>query len=181
MKNTIIVLLLISITSCIPVKIAPKFDGHKVMAAKKFKRKLPNETSFIFRDTKNAEEFYTYIDKKFKLNDANVDSNLPFEIDGQTLYLSYLEAEREDKNYNLGLALVDAKRESNGNDPLFEDNYVNRTGYWYIIINVYDNNLKNCLKDDHPLKSKTIKYLENLMNEYLTTQNYEELLFTKKS
>ena len=170
-------------TSCIPTKIAPKFknEDYKIMSAKKFQKKLSKEEAFIFPDPKNADEFYTYINKKYRLNDTNVGVNVPILIEDQTFYLSYKEVEREDKAVNLPLVVVDAKRESTGNAALFENQYVSRTGYWYIVLTVYDKNIKNCLKDNHPLKAKTIQYLENVRQEYLRTQNYEELLFTKKS
>ena len=183
MKKLIILLLAIATTSCIPVSIAPKFKNqdYKIMLAKKFQRKMPREMSFIFKDSKDANEFYQYINKKYQLNNIDVGINVPFQIDGQTLYLTYREAERTDKSINLPLVAIDAKRESNGNSPLFEDNYSSRTGHWYIILTVYDESIKNCLKDNHSLKAKTIQYLKNLKQEYLTTQNYEALLFTKKS
>ncbi|WP_296313233.1 hypothetical protein [Winogradskyella sp. UBA3174] len=50
MKKLLLIVLAITTTSCIPTKVAPRFKGHKVIQAKKFKRKLPRETSFIFKD-----------------------------------------------------------------------------------------------------------------------------------
>ena len=183
MKNSVILLLVFSITSCIPLKVAPKFknEDYKVMVAKKFQKKMSKETSFIFKDTKDADEFYQYINKKYRLNNIDVGYNVPFQIDGKDYFLSYEEAERTDKSLNLPLVLIDAKRESNGNTPLFEDNYTSRTGHWYIIITVFDENNENCLLEKHPQHKNIIKYLKDLQQEYLTTQNYEELLFTKKS
>jgi hypothetical protein len=183
MKKLYILGLGILLTSCIPFKIAPKFKNvdYKVMVAKKFQRQMPRETAFIFKDPKDAEEFYNYINKKFQLHHVDVGINTPFDIEGQTLYLSYYEAERTDESVNLPFVLIDAKRDSNGSDPIFENNYTTRKGHWYILITVYDNDLKNCLKDNHPLNAQTIKYLKDLRKEYLTTFNYEELLFTKKS
>jgi len=183
MKKLTILILTLATLSCIPVKIAPRFknEDYKIMNAKKFQKQMPRETAFIFKDSKDAGEFYNYINKKYNLNHIDVGINVPFQLNNQTLYLSYYEAERIDKNVNLPLALIDAKRESNGNSRLFEDHYSNRTGYWYIIITIYDENITNCLRDKHPLKEKTIQYLKDLKQEYLTTQNYEELLFTKKS
>ncbi|WP_458626867.1 hypothetical protein [Winogradskyella sp. PC D3.3] len=183
MKNILILAFLIILTSCIPYKVAPKFKNqdYKIMQAKKFQRKMPRETAFIFKDPKDAEEFYNYINKKYRLNNVDVGYNVPFQLENQTLYLSYYEAERTDEKVNLPLVLIDAKREGNGNSRLFENNYTSRTGHWYIILTVYDENIKNCLRDHHPLKEKTIEYLKDLKEEYLTTQNYEALLFTKKS
>ncbi len=183
MKKFLIIVIAITVTSCIPTKIAPKFknEDYKIMPAKKFQRKLSKEVSFIFPDPKNAEEFYTYINKKFGLNDTNAGVNVPITITDQTVYLFYIEVERQDKYINLPLVLIDAKRESNGNSKLFENNYTSRTGYWYITLTVYDKDIKNCLKDNHPAKVETIQYLKGLKQEYLTTQNYEELLLTKKS
>lgn len=182
MKYILVFFLLVAMTSCIPIKIAPKFENedYKIMQAKKFQRKMPRETSFIFKDSKDANEFYTYINKKYKLNDMDVGINTPFQIDGQTLYLSYHEAERTDETINIPLVVIDAKRESNGNSRLFEDNYSSRTGHWYILLTVYDDTITNCLKDKHLMKAKTIQYLKDLKQEYLSTQNYEALLLTKK-
>lgn len=175
-------LLVLALSSCIPVKIAPKFknEDYKIMQARKFQRSMPRATSFIFKDPKDANEFYNYINKKFRLNDVDVGINVPFQLHGETLYLSYYEAERMDEKLNLPLVAIDAKRDSNGNSRLFEDHYSSRTGHWYIILTVYDDNIKNCLRDQHPLKAKTIAYLKALKQEYIATQNYEELLLTKK-
>ncbi|MBC3846469.1 hypothetical protein H8K90_08765 [Winogradskyella echinorum] len=183
MKNFLLALICITITSCIPYKIAPKFknEDYKVIKAKKFQRKLPRETSFIFKDPKNADEFYHYINKKYNLNHKDVGLNTPFKIEGKSFYLSYREVERTDEKLILPLALIDLRRSSNGNDPLFEGNYSTRKGHWYLILTVYDEDIKNCLIGKHPMKAKVLQYLKDLKQEYLTTQNYEELLLTKKS
>jgi len=183
MKKLIILILTIATTSCIPVKIAPKFKNqdYKVMVAKKFQRKMPRETAFIFKDSKDADEFYHYINKKYQLNNVDVGFNVPFQLDGKTFYLTYREAERTDETANLLFALIDAKRESNGNSRLFENAYTSRKGHWYILITVYDDDIKNCLLDDYPKRAKILEYLKDLKQEYLTTQNYEALLLAKKS
>lgn len=183
MKNLIFTLLLITTMSCIPYKVAPKFknEDYKIVQAKKFKRKLSNKTSFIFKDPKDADEFYNYINTKFQLNGINVDNNVEFKIDDKSYYLSFTETEIEDKAVILPLVAIDAKREQNGNDALFADSHISRVGHWYLILTVYDENVNNCLLDKHPMKSEVVKYLKQLKQEYLTTHNYEELLFTKKS
>jgi hypothetical protein len=183
MKRLIILLIYFVCTSCIPTKIAPKFknEDYKIMSAKKFQKKLSKEEVFIFPDPKNADEFYTYIDKKYRLNGNNVGFNVEFQLDGQLLYLTYKEVEREDKTLNLGVIATDLVIEKNTGSTILQDAYTSRKGYWYLILSVYDSDKKNCLEDNHPLKSKAIQYLKALKNEYLTTHNYEELLFTKKS
>lgn len=150
------------------------------MQAKKFQRKMPRETAFIFKDPKNADEFYHYINKKFKLNHKNVGLNTPFQIDGKTYFLSYKEIDKEDKNFNLIGLFIDAKLDDE-NLPTVFNNYTTRKGHWYLILTVYDENIKNCLIDKHPMKLKILQYLKGLKQEYLTTKNYEELLLTKKS
>lgn len=150
------------------------------MQAKKFQRKMPRETSFIFKDSKNANEFYQYVNKKFRQNNVDVGINASFQLEDQTLYLSYYEANHEDKTFNLPLVVADEVLDHKAGLKIFENNYTSRTGHWYIVLTIYDENINNCLKDKHPLKAKTVKYLKALQQEYLTTQNYEELLFTKK-
>ena len=183
MKNTLLLFVILLFTSsCFPVKIAPDIEKHKIVVAKKFKRKLPKVTSFVFNDPKNDGDFYNYLNAKFDLKHIDVGANIPFTLNNNTTYyLSYSETERETKTINLGLAAIDAKRESNGNSRLFEDSYSTRTGKWYILLTVYDNDLNNCLKEDYINRTKVVAYLESLRKEYLRTQNYLELQFKKKS
>ncbi|BAO77219.1 hypothetical protein [Winogradskyella sp. PG-2] len=183
MKKLTVLLVFFAITSCIPVKVAPKFkkQDYKIMVAKKFQRKLPRETSFIFKDPKNADEFYYYINKKYDLNNNDVGLNTPFQLNGETFYLSYHEVGKDDETANIGLALVDLVLSEKAGLTVFEDNYSSRKGHWYLIITVYDEDVRNCLLDNHPKKSSIIQYLKDLKQEYLSTQNYEELLLAKKS
>lgn len=182
MKNYLSIFALVLFTlSCIPVKIAPEIENHKIVVAKKFKRKLPKVTMFVFNDPKDDGEFYDYLNAKFNLNHLDVGANTPFKLDNKTYYLSYSEVERETETVNLPFVIIDAKRDSNGNSRLFENNYSTRTGKWYILLTVYNDALKNCLKENYPNKENVVLYLESLRKEYLTTQNYLELQFKKKS
>ncbi len=183
MKKLFILFLAVATTSCIPVKIAPKFKNqdYKIMQAKKFQRKMPRETSFIFKDSKSADEFYHYVNKKYNLNHKDVGLNTAFKFNDKTYYLSYSEVGKEDENANVGLALVDLVLEEKAGFTVFENNYTTRKGHWYIILTVYDEEIKNCLLNKHPMKSEITKYFRALKKEYLTTHNYEELLLTKKS
>ena len=61
MKSLLLVFFLLLFTSCIPLKIAPKIEGEKLIVAKKFKRSLPKKHSYVFEDPKGADEFYNYI------------------------------------------------------------------------------------------------------------------------
>jgi hypothetical protein len=182
-KVLLIASVLLITTSCIPYKFAPKFknEDYKVMKAKKFQRKLAKETSFIFKDPKDANEFYNYINTKYKLNHNNVGLNSPIQINTDTYYFTYHEVERTDETANIGLVLTDLVLDEKLGVTAFDNNYSSRKGHWYIVITVYDENLKNCLLDKHPKKLEVLQYLKELQQEYLKTHNYEELLFTKKS
>ncbi|MEJ6791392.1 MAG: hypothetical protein QNK89_01275 [Lacinutrix sp.] len=180
-KYLFLLVLLLLNSSCIPVKIAPEIETHKIVVAKKFKRKLPKTTAFVFNDPIDAGEFYDYLNARYNLSHLDVGANTPFKIDNTTYYLSYSETERETQTINLPFVIIDAKRDANGNSRLFEDNYSKRTGKWYILLTVYNDDLKNCLKENYPEKEKVVLYLESLRKEYLTTQNYLELQFKKKS
>lgn len=177
MKKLVFLLVSIIITSCIPVNVAPKFKNkdYKIIQAKKFKRKLPRETSFIFKDPKNDGEFYDYINYKYKLNNRNVGLNTSITIEGDTYYLTYSETDKNDTTLNILPVVIDAKLESD----MLSSVYTSRKGHWYIIITVYDNNLKNCLIDKHPKKDIIVNYLKALKKEYLSTGDYKALYFKK--
>jgi len=183
MKNFLLVLSIITITSCIPLRIAPQFkkNGYTIKEAKKFNRKLPREAAFIFADPKDANEFFNFINTKFQLNDIDVDYDVPFKINGTLYFLSFYEVEKATKTLNLIPIFIDGVTENSDLETDLYDNYVSRMGSWYIVITILDKNSNNCLKETNAQRNKVLQYLKDLKQEYLTTQNYEELLFTKKS
>ena len=172
--------LILLMYSCIPLKIAPNIEGEKIVNAKKFKKDLPNFQGFIFEDTKNANEFYNFINAKYDLKHINVDSNVPIIINNKTYYLSFFERERITKTLNLIPIIVDAKLNENGNDAILQDLHTSRNGFWYIIITVTDAEIKDCLNANHPQNEVIIKYLKNLKNEYFSTSNYIEAYLKMK-
>ena len=179
MKKSIIIIMISCLTACIPLRIAPSIESHKIMKAKKFKRHLPRETSFIFEEPKDANEFYDYINTKFELNHVDVGFNTLFQIDGKNYYLTYSEVDIPNRTLNLIPLIIDLKRQSKGNEALFQDHYVSRKGNWYLVLSVHDDELKNCLLDAHPNKVQVVAYLERMRNEYIMTHNYLQVLLTQ--
>lgn len=180
MKNFWVYLFVFSLYSCIPLRIAPEIKDEKITNAKKFKKDLPNFQGFIFEDTKNANEFYNFINIKYDLKHVNVGANIPIIINNNTFYLSYFERERETKTLNLVPMIADAKLNQNGYDTLLEDLHTSRNGVWYIIITVTDFEIKDCLNQNHPQNQDVIKYLKNLKKEYFSSNNYIQAYFKMK-
>ncbi len=181
MRSLICVLFILMISSCIPIRIAPTIKEDKIMKASKFKRKLPKQYAFIFEDPKEADEFYNYVNTKFQLDHQDVDWGVPFEIDNIVYYMSFYESEIPNKTFNLIPFLIDAKRDSNGNSPLFDGSYVSRYGNWYIVITVNNDVSTDCLYPEYENRHKIISYLKELRKEYVNTYNYEEVLLKQKS
>ena len=182
MKKLLLIIIATVSTSCIPLRIAPQFkkNGYTIKEAKKFNRKLPREAAFIFADPKDANEFFNFINTKFQLNDIDVDYDVPFRINETLYFLSFYEIEKATKTLNLLPLFIDGvTKDSNLETDMF-DNYVSRKGSWYIVITILDKNSNNCLKESHAKRNKVLQYLKDLKQEYLTTQNYKELLFKKK-
>jgi hypothetical protein len=165
--------------SCIPLRIAPSIKTDKVMVAKKFKRQLPRQHAFIFEDPKDANEFYNYVNTKYELYHQVVESNVPFEIDGEFFYFSFFEVEIPDKTLNLLPIFFDLALDSKDINPWFEDLYTSRTGNWYLAITVADDTMKDCLKQNYIKRDVILKYLKDMRVEYLNTHNYLEALLRK--
>jgi len=174
MKQLITCFLFLSICSCIPVSIAPNIETDKLIKAKQFKRDLPDDYAFIFEDPKDADEFYRFIDAKYHRKSTDVESNVPITVDKNTYFLSFYEREKTTKTVNLVPVLVDAKRESNGNDPILEELHTSRTGQWYLVLTVNDNDFKDGLHPSYEARDSIIEYLRKLREEYLSTHNYIE-------
>ncbi len=166
-------------TSCIPLKIAPNIEGAKVYKGKKFKKGLPKKQVYVFEDPKDANEFYYFINTKFNTDYDIFGGNVPVTINGKNHFLSFYEIERNTKTVNLVPLVLDAALQSNGNGSLFEDNYTSRSGFWYIALTVSDDDLADNLAEDYPNREKIITYLDYLRQEYLTTNNYLDLVLKK--
>jgi len=180
MNKFIGVILILLAYSCIPLHIAPNIKGEKIVKAKKFKKNLPNFYGFIFEDTKNANEFYNFINAKYNLKHGNVESNVPIIINSNTYYLSFFEREKSTKTLDLIPIAIDMKIQSNGNDPLLDGLYTSRSGYWYLVLIVADSDLKDCLKPNYPKREEIVGHLKSLRNEYFTTSNYMEAYLKMK-
>lgn len=174
MKKLGFCILFIIVYSCIPYKIAPKIESEKIIKAKKFKKDLPNYYGFIFEDTKNANEFYNFINTKYNLKKQNVESNVPISINNKTYYLSFFERERTTSTLNLLPVAIDNHRNSNNKNPILENLYTSRRGFWYLILTVTDNDIKDCLNPNYPKYDEIISHLKKLKKEYYSTNNYIE-------
>ncbi len=173
------VFILFLFSACFSTKIAPTIKDDKVMVAKKFKKGLPKRSSFIFEDPKNANEFYQYINNKFKLNDENVGWNVPILVNDTKYYLSFYEVERTTKTINLAPIIIDAALEPNDHIPILEELYTSRDGKWYVVLTVSDDEFKDCLKEGYSERDEIVVLLRQLRKEYLATSDYRSLFFKK--
>lgn len=168
------------LSSCIPYSFAPNIKEDKIKIAKRFKGGLPKQYALIFKDPKDADEFYYFINTKYDLNNESVEDNVPFVIDKKEFYLSFYEAERSTRTLNLLPIFIDAAIDEDV-DPLFEDVYTSRKGHWYIALLVTDNKKNDCLTPNHKDRESVVKYLRALRKEYLNTNNYLEAMLKEKS
>ena len=71
------------------------------MKTKRFVKKLPLRYGFVFKDPKDANEFYQFINVKLSDYGEWKDANLPFQIEETNFYLSIYEVEKTTKTLNL--------------------------------------------------------------------------------
>jgi len=181
LKSIFFILIYALAFSCIPLQIAPNIEGAKVYKGKKFKRKLPKQYVYVFEDPKDANEFYTYINAKYKIDYDEGGGNVPITINQKKYYLTFYEVERNTQTVNLIPMIVDAALENKGNTAILEDIHYSRVGTWYIALTVTDDKLNDNLKETEPNLKSILKYLDQLRSEYLTTANYRELYFKTSS
>jgi len=165
--------------SCVPLRIAPNITDYKLTEGKKFKRGLPKKITFVFADPKEEGHFYDYVNTKFELRDYYVDVEVPFKIEGKDFFFSYYEVEIPTKTINLIPLLIDGvlNQGVDFEEPLLEDMHTSRVGNWYIAIEVFSTREKDCLHENSVSKSMVLMYLRNLKEEYLSTYNYNEVVF----
>lgn len=174
-------LLVMLFVSCIPLKIAPNFDGGKLFPPKKFKKQLPNNYVYAFEDPKDANEFFEYMNAKFQIVYDDATGNIPITIDTETYYLTFYEVERSTKTVNLLPMAIDAGLENNGYNPVLENAHVTRSGKWFIALTITDENQLDALKPAYKNHYKVIGYADAMRNEYLTTVHYIEVYLKSKT
>ncbi|QCX01881.1 hypothetical protein FGM00_17820 [Aggregatimonas sangjinii] len=175
-----LLLLIFLVQSCIPIRIAPSIEDYKVTRGKKFKRSLSKRQMFIFENPKDEHHFYDYVNTKYQLGHTNVYDDVPFEVDGTQYFFAWYEIEIQDKALNLGPSLFNAfMNELLDSD---DDSYISGpdvilNGNWYIAVEVYSDTEKDCLQDSSLSKEQVLNYLRALKKEYLSTHNYNEVVF----
>ena len=137
-----------------------------MVKTKRFKRNLPKGYGFVFEDPRPANAFYMLINHKLDLDPVYFFTQGPFELAEKRYHLSVYECERTLRILNIILMFIDNKREQNDSDPLFEDYYYSRKGYWYIVLMVADDEQNDCLAPEHPDRERVITFLESLRKEY---------------
>lgn len=178
MKPQLLVLLSIFFFhSCIPLRIAPKIRDHKITQGKRFKRSLPKRQMFIFEDPKEANAFYDYVNTKFALEQQQVYDDVPFELKGKQYFFSFYEVEIPTKTINLIPIVIDGLLDRTEVGPVLEDVHSSRIGNWYLAIEVYSDDEKDCLHENSLSRSLVLNYLRTLKEEYLSTHNYNETVF----
>ncbi len=169
--------------SCIPLRIAPIIPDYRITKGESFKKDLPKREMFVFEDPKGANHFYNYVDTKFQLNNQNVYDDVPFTIDEQQFFFSFYEVEIPDKTINLFPVVLDVfTNAALGNDEMDsifsgEDATFSGVNNWYIAIEVYSDFEKDCLLMDSLSREAVLEYLRILKKEYLSTHNYNEVVF----
>ena len=176
-KITLLALGLLFLNSCIPIRIAPSISDYKLTKGKRFKKGLPEKTIFAFEDPKDADAFYNYINTKFNLEDYYVDVEVPFTIEGDEYFLSFYEVEIPSKTLNLLPMMLDAALIASDSDAILTDSYESRKGNWYIAIEVFSASEKDCLHEDSQSRAEVLSYLRAIKEEYLSTHNYNEVVF----
>ena len=56
-KHIYLTILMVILQSCIPFQFAPNIDNYKLVKGKRFKNGLPEKTTFVFEDPKEALGF----------------------------------------------------------------------------------------------------------------------------
>jgi hypothetical protein len=172
MKRIFLLTTSLLVISCVPYKIAPNIEDYKIVKAKRFKRDLPERYAFVFEDDGEEDAFRHFAGNKFALGHENPASDVPFEVNGSTYFMSIHEREKTTETVNFLPLLIDGFLSSEGHDPILEESYATGNSYWYIVITVVDSDFKDCLAPTFANQMDVILYLRLLKLEYQGNQNY---------
>lgn len=133
----------------------------------------------FFKDPKQAYEFYDYIKIVYQLNNFSVNQDVQFVVNNELFSFSFREAEKTTNFVNLLPVAIDLTLKREGFTPILEPAYQSRTGHWYIIMTVFDDQGNDALHPQHINNKAVIRYLNTLRKNYLTHENYHEVLLNK--
>lgn len=171
MKFLTSLVLLFLCFSCIPISIAPDLEEGKIIRAKKFKRNLLDRYAYVFTDTKDADEFYYFINHKYNLQHQDVEDNVPVVIAGETHYVSFYETDKTSQTVNLIPILIDAKLENSDREPLLERLHTSRQGTWYIVLMITAQNFDDALKPGYQYQEDVKEFARMLKEEYYLSKS----------
>ncbi|MCH9660656.1 MAG: hypothetical protein K0U54_07065 [Bacteroidetes bacterium] len=180
MKYAYLVLLVLSVYSCFPVKIAPNLSDGEVLPSKKFVKNLGSQYVYVFDDPKAANEFYEYINAKYQTTYDDLNGNTPVVIDEEIYYLTFYEVSKETKVVNLLTPMVEVVLEQNDLGSYTKEARVYREGKWYIALTVTDSQFHDALRPGYAKEKTVLRYVDGMRGEYLTTKEYIEVYLKGK-
>lgn len=149
------------------------------MKTKRFVKQLPLRYCFVFKDPKDVNEFYQFINIKLSGYREWKDANLPFQIEETNFNLSFYEVVKTTKTLNLLPILIDERLKEKSYVPLLSEHHNSLRGQLFLVLTVSDDALLDGLSPKHPHCIAIVKYLEDLRKEYLNTNNYIDQFFQK--
>ncbi len=177
MRFFFILCICLLVTSCIPLSFAPNIEANTIKIAKRFKRNLPKQYSYIFEDPKEANEFFDYINTKYQL--PGIERKIPIWIDTKPYIMNFYERKKATRTVNIIPIMFDAALSSDDNDGLglFNELYTSKRVKWYIIITITDLKGQDALSPKYAECKGVLMFLEAMQKEYLSTANYMEAYF----
>lgn len=177
MKKVLYLLLIALLQSCFPVSIAPNLEKGQLFEARKFKKQLPNQYSYIFTDPKDAHEFYYFISSKFPSNeDGDSETNVPVFIKDRQYFVTFYETEKSSKAVNLLPMFTNGVLEKNNIPVRTDQPFILRDGTWYIALIITDEDYNDALSPSYTHHNDVMQFSRSLQNEYFITNNYNSLL-----
>ncbi|MGB3590739.1 MAG: hypothetical protein WBA16_03550 [Nonlabens sp.] len=170
---------LIFCVRCVPVKTPPKIKRYKIEWGHDFYKELPRNHAFIFEDPKPEFEFYKYISTKYDVSIQNADFDVAVEVSGKLFYLSFYEVDYVGSKINVMGMVIDKALQGTALGSVVED----RQGYvrhgdekWYIVMEARSSDGFDALHPDYKDRTLIVDYLENMRQQYLDLQNYNDAL-----
>jgi len=176
MKQISILFIFFIFSSCIPLQIAPTIKEDKVKLANRFKWSLPKEYAFIFKDPKDANKFFKYIDARSKHKYLDADWSLPVIVKENEYFFTFYEVEKNTRYINLLPFLFNSALNLDSDGDELD---IVRKGSWYIALTVSDKYNRDCLNPKFKYREEIIQYLKKLRIDYLNSSDYNEVLMRK--
>lgn len=177
LRITFFIILLVSLTNCIPIKTAPEVNGHSIIQGKKINKSLGDSNYFVFRNHLYDNDLTAYVEFKLNAEDNSFLQNIQVNLNGVDFLMTFKTIESTDKTLNFIAPIINRSLNNSLKTDYDENIRIDERENYFVVVYVESDTEADSLKEGSIHRSVVENYLIKFINEYQRIGSKKELDF----